>query len=254
MNHAIEDAAGLVAIVTGGASGIGAGICEVLAKAGMTVIIADNNFDKAEAQAAAIRTSGGNAAAISVDLADEASVIRSCAAMIEQHGVPWALINNAGLQNRQILLEGTVDFWDRMMVVNSRGPFLLSREVARAMVTAGRGGRIVNIASTALIGQMVKGHAAYASSKAALDGLTRASALELAPHGITVNMVMPGGVMTPGSMGAEGPAPEGPAKRYPPLGMCEPRDIGAAVLFFASPAARYVTNQRLAVDAGWSTT
>jgi len=120
------------------------------------------------------------------------------------------------------------------------------------MVAAGQGGRIVNIASTALIGSLIKGLAAYAGSKGALLGLGRASALELAEHAITVNTVLPGGVATPGAIGARGPPAEGPARRRPPLGMCEPRDIGAAVLFFVSPAARHVTNQVLAVDAGWS--
>jgi NAD(P)-dependent dehydrogenase (short-subunit alcohol dehydrogenase family) len=77
-------------------------------------------------------------------------------------------------------------------------------------------------------------------------------ALELAPHAITANTVLPGGVGTPGSMGAQGPAPTGPGIRRPALGFCEPRDIGVGVLFFATPAARYVTNQVLAVDAGFS--
>ena len=85
-------------------------------------------------------------------------------------------------------------------------------------------------------------------------GLAHASALDLVEQGITVNTVLPGGVATPGSIGAQGPAPDGPARRRPPLGMCEPRDIGAAVLFFASPGAARVTNQTLAVDGGWSVT
>jgi NAD(P)-dependent dehydrogenase (short-subunit alcohol dehydrogenase family) len=91
-------------------------------------------------------------------------------------------------------------------------------------------------------------------SKGALLGLTRSSAFELAEHKITVNLLLPGGVGTPGAIAAKGPAVEGPARRRPPLGMCEPRDIGAAVYFFASPAARSVTNQTLAVDGGFSVT
>jgi NAD(P)-dependent dehydrogenase (short-subunit alcohol dehydrogenase family) len=114
------------------------------------------------------------------------------------------------------------------------------------------GGRIVNVASAALIGSLIHGLAAYTASKAALAGLTMAGALELAPHGITVNTVLPGGVATPGAIGASGPAAVGPARRQPPLGRCEPGDIAAAVRFFASPAARFVTNQTLAVDAGWT--
>jgi NAD(P)-dependent dehydrogenase (short-subunit alcohol dehydrogenase family) len=189
---------------------------------------------------------------VRIDLADEASIVRGCAEIAAAHGAPWALVNNAGLQDRELLLDGTAAEWDRMNAVNGRGPFLMTREVARAMVAAGQGGRIVNIASTALIGSLIRGLAAYAGSKGALLGLSRASALELAEYAITVNTVLPGGVATPGAIGARGPPAEGPARRKPPLGMCEPRDIGAAVLFFVSPAARHVTNQVLAVDAGWS--
>jgi len=163
-------------------------------------------------------------------------------------------VNNAGLQDRQLLLDGTAAEWDRMNVVNGRGPYLMTREIARAMVVAGAGGRIVNIASTSLTGQMIRGLAAYMGSKGALLALSSASAMELAGHVITVNTVLPGGVGTPGAIGAKGPAAEGPGRRMPPPGMCKPRDIAAAVLFFATPAARYVTNQVIAVDAGFSVT
>lgn len=250
----IFDLDGKVALVTGAASGIGVGIAQVLAEAGALVVIADLDAAKARAQADALVAAGGRAGAVQIDVADEASIVKAYAEVVATYGAPWILVNNAGLQNREMLLEGTAEFWDRTLDVNSRGPYLLSREAARAMVSQGDGGRIVHIASAALIGSLVKGHAAYASSKAALVGLAHASALDLIEHGVTVNTVLPGGVATPGSIGAQGPAPDGPARRRPPLGMCEPRDIGAAVLFFASPAAARVTNQTLAVDGGWSLT
>ena len=243
---------GKLAIVTGGASGIGAGIADVLAEAGAKVVIADIDAAGAGRQADALVAAGRDAAWVQVDLADEASVVAACAEVIAQHGTPWLLVNNAGLQHRELLLEGTAKFWDMTHAVNARGAVLISRQIARAMVGGGSGGRIVNCATTGLAGQLCHGHAAYLSSKGALAALTSAMALELAEHAITVNTVLPGGVGTPGSMGAEGPAPTGPGIRRPLLGFCEPRDIASAVLYFATPAARYVTNQTLAVDAGFS--
>jgi NAD(P)-dependent dehydrogenase (short-subunit alcohol dehydrogenase family) len=243
-----------VALITGGAGGIGAGIAAALAGAGATVVIADRDEASARRTAAALTEAGGTAGAVYIDLADEGSIVRACAEVVSGYGAPWALVNNAGLQDREFLLQGTAAEWDRMNAVNARGPFLMTREIARAMVNAGSGGRIVNIASAALVGSLVKGLAAYSGSKGALLGLSRASAFELAEHRITVNTVLPGGVATPGAIAAKGPAAEGPARRRPPLGLCEPSDIGAAVRFFVSPAARYITNQVLIVDGGWSVT
>jgi NAD(P)-dependent dehydrogenase (short-subunit alcohol dehydrogenase family) len=248
------DLSGRVALVTGGASGIGVGIAAVLAEAGATVVIADRDESGAEREAAALIDTGHKAGAVHIDLADEASIVRGCAAVVSAYGTPWALVNNAAVMDRQLLLEGTAAEWDRMNAVNARGPFLMTREVARAMIFRGQGGRIINVATAALVGSIVKGLAAYAGSKGALLALSRASAFELVEHAITVNTILPGGVATPGAIGAKGPATAGPALRRPPLGMCEPRDMGAAVLFFASPAARCVTNQVLSVDGGWSVT
>jgi NAD(P)-dependent dehydrogenase (short-subunit alcohol dehydrogenase family) len=245
---------GKVALITGAASGIGAGIAAVLAEAGATVVIADRDEAGARRAAACLCEGGHRAGAVHLDLADEASIVRACAEVVSGYGAPWALVNNAGVQDRELLLESTASEWERTNAINARGPFLMTREIARAIVAAGAGGRIVNIASAALVGSLVKGLVAYTASKGALLGLSRASAFELADHAITVNSILPGGVATPGAIAAKGPAAEGPARRRPPLGMCEPRDIGAAVLFFTSPAARYVTNQVLTVDGGWSVT
>jgi NAD(P)-dependent dehydrogenase (short-subunit alcohol dehydrogenase family) len=246
--------AGKVALVTGGASGIGVGIATLLAEAGAKVVIADINDENARRQARTLTESGHSAGAVKIDLASEESVVRGCAEAISNYGPPWVLVNNAGLQDRQMLLEGTAAEWDRINDVNARGPYFMMREIARAMVAAGQGGRIINIASAALAGSIIKGLSAYTASKGALLGLSRASALELVEHGITVNTILPGGVATPGSIGAKGPAAEGPGRRRPPLGTCEPRDIGAAVLFFATPAAGRITNQVLTVDGGFSLT
>lgn len=245
---------GRLALITGGASGIGWGIARTLAEAGADLVIADIDEKSASDRAEELRAGGYQAVARALDLADEASIVSACAGIFRERGCPWILVNSAGLQDREAFLGGTAEEWDRMNRVNARGPYLMTREVANAMVAAGDGGRIVNIASAALRGSIVSGLVAYTGSKGALLGLSTATAFELAEHGITVNTVLPGAVPTPGAIAARGPAPQGPARRDLPLGMCEPEDIAAAVLYFASPGARRVTNQVIAVDGGFSVT
>ena len=152
---------GKVAFVTGGAGGIGAGIATMLAEAGAAVIIADREEAAANAVAATLNAAGHIAAGVAVDLSDETSIIAACADAIARFGTPWILVNNAGIQDRELLLEATAAEWDRMNAVNARGPFLLTRELGRAMVEKGEGGRIVNIATAGLRGSVVKGLAAY---------------------------------------------------------------------------------------------
>lgn len=250
---------GRTIIVTGAAMGIGEGIARLLAGHGARVAIADRDLAAAEALAAQLP----GAAAFAVELSDEAQIVATVAKVVAEMGTPWALVNNAGIQNRQLLLEGTAEEWDRNNAINARAPFLLTREVARAMIADPRDdarlraegrGRIVNVASCSLWGQAIFGLASYMGSKGALAALTKASALELAEHAITVNTVLPGGVGTPGSMNATGAEPRGPARRMPALGFCTPEDIAGAVAYFVSPVARYTTNQTICVDAGWSVT
>lgn len=243
-----------VAVVTGGASGIGAGIVDILAQMGATVVIADIDLDAARTAAGNFSDRGFNVIALQVDLSDETSINALCPQVIAAAGNPWILVNNAGLQDRQEFLQATAAEWERMNTVNARAPFLLTREFARAMIAVGEGGRIINIASAALSGSIVYGLVAYTGSKGALLGVSKATAFELAPHNITVNTILPGAVPTPGAIAAKGPAPQGPARRELPLGMCDASDIGAAVAYFASPAARRVSNQVLAVDGGFSVT
>lgn len=243
---------GKVAVVTGAANGIGLGIAQVLANAGATVALADRDHAEAMRQAAAITAAGHDALAVAVDLADEDSVVAACGHIVANVGVPWLLVNNAALQDREPLLEATASEWDRIHAVNARGAFLMTRETARAMVAAGQGGRIVNIASNALRGGLIKGLISYASSKGALAALSLATAFELAEHSITVNTILPGAVITPGAINAKGAISDGPATRQTPFGFQQPHEIGAAVLFFASPATRPITNQVLAIDGGFS--
>lgn len=243
--------AGKVAIVTGGAMGIGAGIAEALAAAGATVVIVDRDATAAQLRVDALLAANYRAAAVALDISDEQAVVAGIRQIVAEHGAASVLVNNAGLQHRCSLLETDAATWDHTHAINTRGTFLMLRETAKAMIAANIAGRIINIASLGVRHPMVRGLAAYNASKSAVMGLTQNSAFELAPFGITVNAILPGGVITPGAMGAQGPAPEGPGLRPAPLGMCEPRDMAAAVLFFASAPARFITAQALAVDAGF---
>lgn len=243
---------GKVAVVTGGGSGIGAGISEVLAAAGATVVVAGRGLSKIEQQVEKLRASGHSAVAVHVDVAEEDSVLSACQEILWEHGTPWLLVNNAAVQDRSYLHQTTVAEWDRINAVNARGAFLMTRELSAAMIACGAGGRIVNVGSNVLRGGVIKGLTAYAASKGALTALSLASAHELAEHAITVNTVLPAAVVTPGAVAATGPMTAGPATRPVPFGLQDPREIGAAVLYFASASARPVTNQIIAVDGGFS--
>jgi NAD(P)-dependent dehydrogenase (short-subunit alcohol dehydrogenase family) len=243
---------GRVAIVTGAAQGIGAGISETLAGAGATVIVADLKSEAAETQAQKIRDAGGAAFAITIDVGDEVSIVAGVANIITAHGTPWILVNNAGIQNRKPFFEIDAEFFDLYHRVNTRGTFLMIREVAKAMVAAEQGGRIVNVATLGVRHPMIFGIAAYVASKAGVMGITSSAALELLEHRITVNAILPGGTVTPGAISATGTVATGPAKqRGFPLGFCEPDDMAAAVAYLVSPAAKRVTGQSIVVDSGF---
>ncbi len=239
---------GKIALVTGAGGGIGAGIARVLSDAGARVIVADINGETAGKMSDQLT----NASPIQLDISNEASVIAARKTVLADVGTPWIIVNNAAVQDRQYIADETVEGWNRTHSVNALGTFLVTREFGGAMVAAGQGGRIINIASNSINGMAVKGAAAYIASKGAVAALSGATALEYVEHGITVNTVLPGAVATPGAIAAKGPPTEGPARRIGPFGLCDPEDIGHAVLFFATPAAHRITNQTIAIDGGWS--
>ena len=151
-----------------------------------------------------------------------------------------------------MLEDTTVEFWDRILAVNLRGPFLCLREAAKIMRAQGRGGAIVNVASTSAVHPVMLGLTGYASAKAGVTALTRNAALELAAAGIRVNAVLPGGVMTEGGMKSVGTTPSGRAIQLPPIGRIgQPQDIAGLILFLAGPAASYITGQLFISDGGF---
>jgi NAD(P)-dependent dehydrogenase (short-subunit alcohol dehydrogenase family) len=244
---------GRVAVITGAAEGMGHEIAKLLAGSGASVAILDRNSAGAAQVARAIDHMGGRALAISMDLADERSIIAAVQQAVQHFGGIDILVNCAGIQNRELLTETSTELWDLVQSINSRGLFICVREAARVMRTAGRGGRIINISSMGSIHPIMPGLAAYNASKAAVNALTRSAALELSADGITVNAILPGAVATAGAAKAPGPAPSGRVVAgLPPLGrLATPTDIAAAVLFLASSAGAAVTGQTLCIDAGY---
>jgi len=244
---------GRAAIVTGG-RGIGRAIAETLALAGARVAVADHAIDQEMRDWAGERLPGGHLAV--VDLLQPPAITQFVDEVDRLFGRVDILVNNAGIYPFAPLSDLSVDAWDRTMDTNVRAAFLLTQRVAEGM--KGRGeGRIVNISSLNTLRTYV-GVAHYDASKAALEALTRACALELAAFNITCNAVAPGGVFTPGSL------PLRTAKGFPssagaveaagkslPLGRaCAPDDVARAVWFFTSRAAAYVTGQILYVEGG----
>lgn len=251
---------GQTAVVTGAARGIGRGVAELLAAAGARVVVADIAAEAAVAVATGLTAGGGEALGLAVDVAQEESVIQMYDQAIARFGGIDILVHSAAIFPKFPLLEIRVEDWDRIQAVNLRGTMLVMRECIRRMLSAGRGGAIVNISSVSGEREVVFHNAAYGASKAGTTHLTRVAALEFGPDNIRVNAVLPGGTNTEGAReaaenmrkaGYELSGPMMQPGRVPLRRMGEPADIAAACLFLVSPAARCITGQCLAVDGGF---
>jgi 3-oxoacyl-[acyl-carrier protein] reductase len=249
-----EAATARVAIVTGAARGIGAAIALRLAQDGCDVALLDLVAEHCADAAAAVRATGRRSLAVSVDVADEATVARAIDEVAAGLGPPIVLVNNAGFLRERMLTKTTVDEWDTILDVNLRGAFLMSRAIAPHLRAAGHG-RIVNLSSTGALGDV--GLSAYSAAKAGVQGLTRTLALELGRHGVTVNAVAPGFVataMTAAVAERVGESFEEMQKRVAatiPVGRVgRPEDIANAVAFFVDRRSDYVSGQVLYVAGG----
>ncbi len=243
---------GKVAIVTGAGSGNGRGIALRLAEEGARVVVADVNEPGARETAVLIEAAGGQALVVRADVSRREQVEAMVEAALSRFGQLDILVNNAGVETLIPFLKLPEAEWDRVLAVNLKGPFLCSQAVSREMVKAGRGGKIVNIASiNSAIALANQAH--YVSSKGGLLMLTRAMAVDLAPYNINVNAVGPGVIetaMTANSL-SNPTRVEMFMSRIPLKRIGQPRDIANAVLFLASDEADYVTGTILYVDGGW---
>jgi NAD(P)-dependent dehydrogenase (short-subunit alcohol dehydrogenase family) len=253
---------GQVAVVTGGAQGIGHATSKRLAEAGAHVVIADVNEDAASSAAAAIQAGGGKASAITTDLLKSGEALRIIDDTIEAHGRIDILVNNAGIYPPVPVLELKEEQWDAVLTLNLKSAFFASQAAAKNMVANGREGRIVNIASMdAIFATPQLAH--YSASKGGMVSMTRTMALELAPHRIRVNAIAPGSTMTEGGRKAGERFAQAygttvdeliaeHAAKHPFGRLADPDHIATVVLFLVSGASDNISGALLIVDGGQS--
>jgi len=245
------DLTGRTAIVTGGAMGIGLGIARRLHEAGASVLVADLDLAAGEHAAGALCASrAGSALAVRSDVSDPESVQGMVGAAIEGFGGVDILINNAGIFPMLALKDLDVETFRRVIEVNLTGLFLCTKAVSAQMIARGGGGRIVNITSIDALHPSMVGLAHYDASKHGAWGFTKNVALELAPHGIWVNAIAPGGITTPGVGEMDSETMKSFEAMIPMRRMGDPDDIGRVALFLASEFSSYMTGAQIVVDGG----
>ena len=251
-----DDHRDAVAIVTGGASGIGLAIAERLSADGHPVAIFDRDGEAAQSAAAKIEASGARAIGVTVDVTDRAQIDDGVQAVRDRLGRPTILVNSAGLDGFDSFLKISLELWERIIAVNLTGTFSCCQAVVPDMLDAGWG-RIVNISSSSTHGgQPMMTH--YVAAKSGVIGLTKSLALELGPKGITVNTIPPGFIDTPmlrrsDEKGLLGDGIEANIKRTPVRRVGRPEDVAAMCAFVVRDEASYVTGQVLGVNGGRNT-
>ena len=247
---------GKSALVTGGGSGIGEAIARTLATAGATMYVTDRDTANSERVADAIRTDGGRAKSVALDVTDDAACARVAEEIARTHGALDVLVNNAGIGHVGTIVTTAGADLDRLYAVNVRGVFNVTKAFIGQML-ARRAGVIVNIASIGgVLG--IRDRLAYVTTKSAVVGLTKAIAMDHAADGIRVNCVCPGRVETPfvKARVREYPDPEAAYREMSSsqaIGrMGRPDEIAAAVLYLASDEAAFITGTPLLIDGGWS--
>jgi len=251
---------GKVAIVTGGASGIGKAIVERYAREGATCAVADIDFSGAQRTAMAIQDSGGKAFPVELDVTRSGSIRAMVEAVVANAGRIDVLVNNAGVVEVQPLLEIDESIWERVFSVNVKGLFFTLQAVARRMIDQGTGGKIINLASEA--GQRADEMViAYSATKAAVISITKTTSLALIRHRINVNAISPGVVDTPMWIEVDrlfgkwrGVAPgvtrRGTEEQVPFGRFGKPEDLTGIAVFLATSDSDYMLGQTVNVDGG----
>jgi 3-oxoacyl-[acyl-carrier protein] reductase len=237
-----------IAVITGAGRGIGRAIALKFAVEGADIVAVDLKTELVQETVEEVRKLGRKAWAVAANVSEAASVEAAVEQILKEAGRVDILVNNAGITKDGLLMRMSEADWDAVLDINLKGTFLFTKAFSRAFVKQ-RSGRIVNIASViGLIGNA--GQCNYAASKAGVIGFTKSVARELASRGVTANAIAPGFIETKMT---EALGPEARAallKQIPLASLGQPGDVAEAALFFASPAARYITGQVLAVDGG----
>lgn len=258
-NGDMFDLTGKVALVTGARRGMGKSHALALASQGATVVVTDTNCDDCEEVVKAIheKGSGQSPSAFAMDVSKKAEVDQVFDAVVKKYGRLDILVNNAGIYQAKPVLDITEEEWNRMIAIDLTGSFWCAQRAAKEMAK-NTWGRIINIASISSggVGIGVPNSVHYTAAKGGIIGMTEALAVDLAPMGILVNAIAPGGVDTPMAN------PEGKARKevdkimqqVPLKRIGTPEEVSAAVVFLASDEASYITGTTLYVDGGWMAT
>ena len=237
-----------IAVVTGAGRGIGRAIALKFAAQGADIAAVDLKTDFVQETVEEVRKLGRKAWAVAANVAEAASVEAAAEQILKEAGRVDILVNNAGITKDGLLMRMSEADWDAVLDINLKGTFLFTKAFSRAFVKQ-RSGRIVNIASViGLIGNA--GQCNYAASKAGVIGFTKSVARELASRGVTANAIAPGFIETKMTEALSPEARAALLKQIPLASLGQADDVANAVLFFASPAAHYITGQVLAVDGG----
>jgi 3-oxoacyl-[acyl-carrier protein] reductase len=250
----MSETAQRVAIVTGGARGIGAGVARRLASDGLAVAVLDLKEGDCGATVDAITAAGGKAFAVGADVSDADQVKTAVDAVAAELGPPVVLVNNAGVLRDNLLFKMTDDDWDTVIGVHLRGAFLMSRAAQKHMVDQ-RFGRIINLSSSSALGN--RGQVNYSAAKAGLQGFTKTLAIELGQFGVTANAIAPGFIVTDmtaataARVGADFEEfQKGAAARIPVRRVGHPQDVAHLASYLASEGAGFVSGQVIYVAGG----
>ncbi|HVW41203.1 MAG TPA: SDR family NAD(P)-dependent oxidoreductase [Amycolatopsis sp.] len=240
-----------VALVTGASSGLGRRFATVLAAAGARVVIGGRRAGRLKEVAAEITAAGGRCEALPFDVADARSLPQVLDEVETLAGLVTVLVNNAGINDARRPHKLPLDLIDAVIDTNIRGPFVLCCEVARRLIEAKRGGRIVNISSMGSFDYHGNAAALYSTSKAAINRMTETLAVEWAVHGINVNAIAPGAFSTEMMDGMIARIGD-PSGNFPRKRLGEPAQLDTSLLYLVSPASEFVTGTVLKVDDGQS--